>query len=122
MEPKDLIDAGLTSNQAKVYLKLIAEPAQSGGQIAKGLTMERSFVYNVLAALTNKGLISHIFSENVKLFYPTDPAVLLKETEEKTGRIPGPCWVIFSSKRPPKNYGNSLKAREMKKSRSEKGF
>ena len=51
--------------------------------------MERSFVYNVLAALANKGLISHIFQENVKVFYPTDPESLLKESEERKGRIMG---------------------------------
>lgn len=87
MEPKDLIDAGLTSNQAKVYLKIVKEPAQSGGQIAKGMSMDRSFVYNVLAALSDKGLISHIFKDNIKIFYPTDPESLLKESEEKKERI-----------------------------------
>jgi len=87
MDPKDLIEAGLTKNQAKVYLKLIKEPAQTGGQIAKGMSMDRSFVYNVLASLTNKGLISHIFQENVKIFYPTDPESLLKDSEEKQERM-----------------------------------
>jgi len=87
MEPKDLIDAGLTANQAKVYLKIVKEPAQSGGQIAKGVSMDRSFVYNVLAALSDKGLISHIFKNNIKIFYPTDPESLLKESEEKKERI-----------------------------------
>lgn len=89
MEPKDLIEAGLTKNQAKVYLKLIKEPGQSGGQIAKGMSMDRSFVYNVLASLSDKGLISHIFEENVKIFYPADPEILLRESEEKTHRIMG---------------------------------
>jgi len=87
MEPKDLVDAGLTSNQAKVYLKLVKEPAQSGGQIARGMSMDRSFVYNVLAALSDKGLISHIFKDNIKIFYPTDPETLLKDSEEKKERI-----------------------------------
>ncbi len=89
MDPKDLIEAGLTKNQAKVYLKLIKEPGQSGGQIAKGMSMDRSFVYNVLASLSDKGLISHTFEENVKVFYPADPEILLKESEEKTHRIMG---------------------------------
>jgi len=87
MEPKDLIYAGLTRNQAKVYLKIIKEPAMSGGQIAKGMSMDRSFVYSVLASLSNKGLINHIFQDNVKLFYPTDPESLLKDSEEKKERI-----------------------------------
>lgn len=87
MEPKDLIDAGLTRNQAKVYLKLIKQPAQTGGQIAKGVSMDRSFVYNVLASLADKGLVSHILEENVKIFYATDPESLLKESEERKERI-----------------------------------
>jgi HTH-type transcriptional regulator, sugar sensing transcriptional regulator len=87
MESKDLIEAGLTENQAKVYLELIRDPAQTGGQLAKGISMDRSFVYNVLSSLSDKGLVSHSFKDNVKIFYPTDPELLLKETEEKKEKI-----------------------------------
>jgi sugar-specific transcriptional regulator TrmB len=87
IEPKDLIDAGLTRNQAKVYIKLINQPEQTGGQIAKATSLDRSFVYAILASLSQKGLVSHITHEKARLFFPSDPKNFLQDSKERDDRI-----------------------------------
>lgn len=87
MEAKDLLDAGLTENQAKVYLEVLKTPGQTGGSISKKVSIDRSFVYNILDSLTDKGLVSHIVKERNRLYYPSDPENLLKEIEEKKNRV-----------------------------------
>lgn len=87
MEPKELIEAGLTKNQAKVYLEVLKTPGQTGGGIAKKVSIDRSFVYNILDSLTDKGFVSYVIKEKNRLYYPTDPDNLLKEIDEKQKKI-----------------------------------
>jgi sugar-specific transcriptional regulator TrmB len=83
MEPKDLVPAGLTENQAKVYLKILNHPGQTGSGLGKISSIDRSFVYNIIEALINKGLVSHITKDGVRRFYPANPENLLKDIDEK---------------------------------------
>ncbi|MBW2990307.1 hypothetical protein KY348_01235 [Candidatus Woesearchaeota archaeon] len=87
MEAKDLLDAELTENQAEVYLEVLKSPGQTGGGISKKVSMDRSFVYNILDSLAEKGLVSYIVKERNRLYYPADPENLLKDIEEKRARI-----------------------------------
>jgi len=87
MELKDLIEIGLTKNQAEVYLEVVKHPSQTGGQIAKKLSIDRSFVYNILSSLIDKGFISHIIKGKVRLYYSSDPENLLREVEDKKNKI-----------------------------------
>ncbi|MCK5474156.1 MAG: hypothetical protein KAI53_02010 [Candidatus Aenigmarchaeota archaeon] len=83
MDVNKLVNAGITRNQAEVYLELLRTPGQSAGSIAKSLSKDRSFVYSILDSLKKRGLASYIFKERRTLFYPTDPENLLKEVDEK---------------------------------------
>ncbi len=83
MEIQDLVETGLTKNQARVYLEVFKYPGQTGGNIAKRTALDRSFVYNILDALVTKGLVSHIVKGKLRSFYPTDPKNLLRELDEK---------------------------------------
>lgn len=87
MEAKELISAGLTKNQAEVYLEILKHPEQSGGEIAKIISIDRSFVYSIVNSLIDKGLVSHITKGKVRLYYPADPENLLKEIEEKRTKV-----------------------------------
>lgn len=87
MEAKDLISAGLTKNQAEVYLEILKHPEQSGGEIARNLSIDRSFVYNIINSLIDKGLVSYITKGKVRLYYSADPENLLKEIEEKRNNV-----------------------------------
>jgi sugar-specific transcriptional regulator TrmB len=87
MKASDLTETGLTKNQAEVYLGVLKNPGQSGGELAKRLSIDRSFAYNILNALIDKGLISHIVKEKARLFYPADPNNFFRDIEEKRSKI-----------------------------------
>ena len=87
MDAKELIEIGLTKNQAEVYLEILKHSEQSGGEIAKTLSIDRSFVYNIINSLIDKGLVSHITKGKVRLYNSADPENLLKEIEEKRNKI-----------------------------------
>jgi sugar-specific transcriptional regulator TrmB len=87
MQIENLMEAGLTKHQAEVYLEVLKGPGRSGGELAKRLSIDRSFAYNILNALIDKGLVSHITEKNIRLFYPSDPENLLNEIEEKRTKV-----------------------------------
>jgi len=87
MEPEELINIGLTKNQALTYLEILKHPAQSAGKIAKNLSIDRSFTYGILSSLIDKGLVSYVTKENSRLYHATDPENLLKDIEEKKNKI-----------------------------------
>jgi HTH-type transcriptional regulator, sugar sensing transcriptional regulator len=87
MEAKELISTGLTKNQAEVYLEILKHPEQSGGEIAKAISIDRSFVYSIVNSLIDKGLVSYITKGKVRLYYSADPENLLKDIEEKRNNV-----------------------------------
>jgi sugar-specific transcriptional regulator TrmB len=99
METDRLIETGLTKNQAEVYLELIKNPGQTGGEIAKNLSIDRSFSYGILNSLLEKGLVNYIIKKDKRLFSPSDPENLLKEIEEKRDKIISAIKEIKSIKR-----------------------
>lgn len=87
MELKELTEAGLTKNQAEVYLELIKNPGQTGGEIAKKLSIDRSFAYGLLDSLIIKGLVNYAVKENKRLYFPSEPENLLRDIDEKRKKI-----------------------------------
>lgn len=77
--------AGLTGNEAKVYLELLRIGSIPANDLAKKLGMDRTLVYTVLNHLIAKGLVNYIVKANKKFFAPAGPenllnAVKLQET------------------------------------------
>jgi len=87
MQISQLIDIGLTKNQAAVYLELIKNPGQNPGKLSKSLSLDRSFVYGIINNLIEKGLLSSVNKGNKQVLYPSDPENLLKELDEKRLKI-----------------------------------
>ena len=75
--------AGLTKNQATVYLTIVKNPEQRAGQISKTTKIDRSFVYGILDSLLDKGLVSYVVKENSRNYSATDPENLMKDIDEK---------------------------------------
>jgi len=86
MEAKELMELGLTKNQAEVYIALIKKPEQTAGKLAKKLAIDRTFVYGILSSLIDKGLVGYVTKENKRIFQPLDPENLIKEIEEKRAK------------------------------------
>lgn len=63
-----LQEAGLTGNEAKVYLGLLKKGELSANQLAKNIGIDRTLTYTILNHLIEKGQVSYIIKKNKKLF------------------------------------------------------
>ena len=82
-----LIECGLTENQAKLYILLTKNPGLSAWQISKNLSIDRSFIYNILESLTKKGLVYSSLVKNKKVFFPESPEKLLEDLESQKNKV-----------------------------------
>lgn len=80
---RSLIDAGLSLNEAKVYLALLNLNIASVSQVSKKSGVYRSNCYDALDKLIEKGLISTVVKSNKKYYLVADPENLHKLIEEK---------------------------------------
>jgi len=83
MKSEQLIELGLTKNQAKTYVELVTTPKQTVGELARRLSIDRSFMYGILKSLNNKGLAGYVMTEGRRVYYASSPENLLEEIEEK---------------------------------------
>lgn len=82
-----LSDAGLTLNEAKVYETLVGLKEASIESLAAKSKVHRRNVYDSIAKLSDKGLISEVFISGKKLYRPVNPIRLLDILREKEHKI-----------------------------------
>ncbi|MCA9485435.1 MAG: hypothetical protein KC506_01165, partial [Nanoarchaeota archaeon] len=75
--------AGLTGNEAKVYLELTKKGQLTANQIAKNIGLDRTLTYTLLNNLIEKGQANFIIKENKKYFNNAPPNNLLNSLELK---------------------------------------
>ncbi len=78
-----LLEAGLTRNEAKVYLELLERGESSANQIAKNLSMDRTLIYTLLNHLIEKGQVRYLIKESKKKFSCSNPRNLLNPIRAK---------------------------------------
>lgn len=78
---EQLQKAGLTGNEAKVYLELVKKGEMSANQIAKNLGMDRTLTYTVLNHLIEKGQINYVVKEKKKVFACASPDNLMNQVK-----------------------------------------
>ena len=78
-----LKEAGLTGNEAKVYLELLRNGSLSANQLAKNLGIDRTLTYTILSHIIEKGQANCVIKESKKLFQATNPENLLNAVKEK---------------------------------------
>jgi len=78
-----LQEAGLTGNEAKVYLELLRKGELSANRIAKNIGMDRTLTYTVLNHLIEKGQVSYVVKDNKKMFSCSNPENLLNSIKAK---------------------------------------
>lgn len=83
METQDLVDLGLTKTEAKIYLTLLELGISTAGKISEKSKVYRRNVYDSLATLIAKGLVSYVIKENIKYFKTAHPSKLLSYLNEK---------------------------------------
>jgi len=75
--------AGLTGNEARVYLELLRKGSLSANEIAKKISMDRTLSYTVLNHLIEKGMANYVIKKGKKFFQASDPKHLLNPLKEK---------------------------------------
>ncbi len=82
--------AGLSKNEAKVYVTLLGLGSSSAGTIAEKSRVYRTNAYEALNRLIEKGLVSYIYKGHQKFFNAEEPTKLLnmlKEKEEALNKV-----------------------------------
>ncbi len=82
-----LEELGLTTNESKIYEALLSMGSCSIEQIATKSRVHRRNVYDILAKLLEKGLISEEFMDNRKEYKAIHPSRLLDLFQEKEKKL-----------------------------------
>ncbi|MFH1770696.1 MAG: helix-turn-helix domain-containing protein [archaeon] len=80
-------EAGLTEGESKVYLALLEIGTSTTGPIIDKSKIARSFVYNILEKLIEKGLVSYVVRENTKYYEAASPKRILDYIEKKRNKL-----------------------------------
>ena len=83
MDETVLQKIGLSKNEIKVYLELLAQGESTSGPLIKNTALNSSKVYENLARLQKKGLVSYVKKTNKKYFQAANPERLLEYMDEK---------------------------------------
>ncbi len=78
---------GLNKAEAKTYLALLYLKESKTGQLCEKTNIPSSNIYPILESLMKKGFISYRIQNNVKVFLPSDPAILDDLFDEKQKSI-----------------------------------
>jgi len=84
MYEEELIErAGLTKGEAKVYLALLELGNSTIGPIVENSSVARSFSYNLLDNLIEKGLVSFVTRDKTKYYQAAEPSRIMDYIEKK---------------------------------------
>jgi len=78
---------GLTGNESKVYLELLKRGELNGSELAKKAGLDRSLTYTLLNNLVEKGLVSYVIKQKMRMFRATDPSNLVIPIETKLREV-----------------------------------
>lgn len=87
---KHLVEcAGLSENEAKVYLATLGLGKVLASTIARKAGINRASIYSITSALAQKGLMGMTVINNITYFYASDPSALLsaKSIEMKNQQL-----------------------------------
>lgn len=87
MDTKILKEIGMTDTEIKVYLALLRQGATSAGKIVEETGVYRKNLYDSLNKLIDKGLVSYVVENKIKIFQAKSPENLEKYLEEKKAKI-----------------------------------
>jgi sugar-specific transcriptional regulator TrmB len=89
MNKEILKEAGLNNNEIEVYLALTKYGSIAVSKISQITNLHRSNLYDTLEKLHNKGLVSHVITNNVKHYQATKPSRLIGYFEERLDNVKG---------------------------------
>ena len=90
MNKEILKEIGVQEGEVTVYLALLKLKETTATQITQYTGLHRSYVYDLIEKLKERGLVSFVIKNNVKYFRASHPSKILdyiKEKEEKINTI-----------------------------------
>ena len=87
MKTELLQQIGLNKSEAKVYLTLLELGSSTTGPIMHHAKVSSSKIYNTLARLMEKGLVSSVIKSKTKYYRASQPESLLNYLDEKESEI-----------------------------------
>jgi sugar-specific transcriptional regulator TrmB len=87
MKAEILAKAGLTKQEANVYLTLLRSGPATAGKITSSSGIHRRSVYDCIDRLIEKGLVSYYTVQKKKVFEAAHPQRLLQVIKEKEQRL-----------------------------------
>lgn len=84
---KDIISAGLSENEAAIYLASLELGETTVSRLARKAGVKRTTAYLVIESLKEKGLISSLKKESASVFFAEDPRKLHEVLEERKQKI-----------------------------------
>jgi len=114
MKIEILKEAGLTSNEAKIYKALLELGPSLAGQISRKTGLHRRTVYDVTEMLIQKGLVGYILKNNRRIFEASSPEKFLDIIKEKENSIQDilPEMLIHYNKTQEKQETNFYKGKQ----------
>lgn len=82
-----LIRAGLSSEEAEIYLDLLEHGAETATQVSAHTSVKRTYVYKLVQGLIQKGLVSELTEGKTTKFEPKSPDHLLGLVEAKKAEV-----------------------------------
>lgn len=78
---------GMTEYEVKTYLALLSNYPMNGYGLSKSSGVPRSRIYEVLAGLTKKQVVFEKENDKGVLYYPLEPALLLKKLRDDFDKV-----------------------------------
>ena len=92
MDKSKLIETGLGKSEVEIYLALLRSGKATVTRLTQETGIHRTYIYDVLEKLKEKGLVSQITEENKQYFQAADPerikGYLLEKIENVENLIP----------------------------------
>lgn len=79
MDDIKLKKLGMTEKEIGLYLKLLEYGESGVNNLARSLGENRTSTYSLLKAMQKKGFVSFYVKNNLKIFVPTDPGMLINQ-------------------------------------------
>jgi sugar-specific transcriptional regulator TrmB len=83
MYEKELEELGLSENETKIYIVLLEHGMLNPTEIAKKTGLRRTYIYDAVEGLLDRGIVNTVLLDNKKHFQAVDPAILRENFELK---------------------------------------
>lgn len=87
MIEEELIDFGLTLNEAKIYLVLLEKGPLNPYQVAERTGLHRGYIYDALERMQEKGVVSAVHKLKKKYYQAAQPKALAAMLQEKASHF-----------------------------------